>query len=150
MPYSDVLGRRSHSVYPAKDYTATQSRRPRHEASSPRNLKSCKCGLMHILSYLRRCIQKFPGWVHNEINNSSNKHSSRSNTKGYGNKIHQTDSQNSDTTAPSGRELYICSSRSRRPVRILLDTPSYITGKFCAPHPQETIPGAEYLIGPTE
>jgi hypothetical protein len=30
----------------------------------------------------------------------------RSNTKGYGGKTHQTDSQNSDTTTPSGRELY--------------------------------------------
>jgi hypothetical protein len=30
----------------------------------------------------------------------------RSNTKGYGNKTRQTDSQNSDTTAPSGRQLY--------------------------------------------
>jgi hypothetical protein len=30
----------------------------------------------------------------------------RSNTKGYGGKTHKTDSQNSDTTAPSGRELY--------------------------------------------
>jgi len=30
----------------------------------------------------------------------------RSNAKGYGGKIHYTDSQNSDTTAPSGRELY--------------------------------------------
>jgi hypothetical protein len=28
------------------------------------------------------------------------------NTKGYGGKTHYTDSQNSDTTAPSGRELY--------------------------------------------
>jgi hypothetical protein len=42
----------------------------------------------------------------NEINNNNNKHSLRSNTKGYGGKSHQTDSQNSDTTAPSGRELY--------------------------------------------
>jgi hypothetical protein len=50
------------------------------------------------------CIQKFPDWVDNEINN--NKHSSRSNTKGYGCKTHKNDSQNSDTTAPSGRELY--------------------------------------------
>jgi len=31
---------------------------------------------------LRACIQKFPDWVNNEINN--NKHSLRSNTKGYG------------------------------------------------------------------
>jgi len=30
----------------------------------------------------------------------------RSNTKSYGGKTHYTDSQNSDTTAPSGRELY--------------------------------------------
>jgi hypothetical protein len=30
----------------------------------------------------------------------------RSNTKGYGGKTLQTDSQNTDTTAPSGRELY--------------------------------------------
>jgi hypothetical protein len=51
------------------------------------------------------CIQKFPDWVDNEINNS-NKHSLRSNTKGDGSKTHYTDSQNSDTTAPSGRELY--------------------------------------------
>jgi hypothetical protein len=29
-----------------------------------------------------------------------------SNTKGYGGKTHYTDSQNSDTTAPSSRDLY--------------------------------------------
>jgi hypothetical protein len=34
------------------------------------------------------------------------KHSLRSNTKAYGGKTHYTDSQNSETTAPSGRELY--------------------------------------------
>jgi hypothetical protein len=49
------------------------------------------------------CIQKFPDWVHNEINN---KHTAGSNTKGYGGKTHHTASQNSDTTASSGRELY--------------------------------------------
>jgi hypothetical protein len=32
------------------------------------------------------CIQKFPDWVNNEINN--NKHSLRSNRKGYGGKTH--------------------------------------------------------------
>jgi hypothetical protein len=55
------------------------------------------------------CNQKFPDWVDNEINNNNNnnnKHSLRSNIKGYGNKTRWTDSQNSDTTAPSGRELY--------------------------------------------
>jgi hypothetical protein len=34
---------------------------------------------------IRQCIQKFPDWVDNEINNN-NKHSLRSNTKGYGGK----------------------------------------------------------------
>jgi hypothetical protein len=50
-------------------------------------------------------IQKSPDWVDNEINNN-NKHSLRGNTKGYGGKTHYTDSQNSDTIAPSDRELY--------------------------------------------
>jgi hypothetical protein len=36
----------------------------------------------------------------------NNKHSLRSNTKFYGGKTHYTNSQNSDATAPSGRELY--------------------------------------------
>jgi hypothetical protein len=57
-------------------------------------------------AYVRGCIQKFPDWVDNEINNNNNKHSLRSNTKGYGGKTHYTVSQNSDTTAPSGRGLY--------------------------------------------
>jgi hypothetical protein len=48
------------------------------------------------------CIQKFPDSVDNETNNNNNKHPLRSNIKGYGG----NDSQNSDTTAPSGRELY--------------------------------------------
>jgi hypothetical protein len=55
-------------------------------------------------STVRGCIQKFPDWVDNEINN--NKHSLRSNMKGYGGKTHYTDSQNNDTTALGGRELY--------------------------------------------
>jgi hypothetical protein len=48
---------------------------------------------------------KVSGLSHNEINNN-NKHWSRSNTKGYDGKTHYTDSQNSDTTASSGKELY--------------------------------------------
>jgi hypothetical protein len=57
----------------------------------------------------RGCIQKFPDWVDNEINNNNNnnnKHSLRSNTKGYGCKTHLADSQNSETTATSVRELF--------------------------------------------
>jgi hypothetical protein len=53
-----------------------------------------------------RVYPKVSGLSHNEINNNNNKHSLRSNTKGYGDKTQYTDSQNSDTTAPSGRELY--------------------------------------------
>jgi D-alanyl-D-alanine carboxypeptidase len=60
------------------------------------------------------CIQKFPDWVDNEINN--NKNTLSSNKKVSGGKTHYTDSADSYT---------ICSSRSRRPVRKLLDTPSY-------------------------
>jgi hypothetical protein len=41
---------------------------------------------------LRGCIQKFPDWVDNEIYAYYNKHSLRSNTKGYGGKTHFTDS----------------------------------------------------------
>jgi hypothetical protein len=38
---------------------------------------------------VRGCIQKFPDWVDNAINNNNNnKHSLRSNTKGYGGKTH--------------------------------------------------------------
>jgi len=45
------------------------------------------------------CIRKFPDWVDNEVYGYFRYYSLRSNTKGY-------DSQNSDTTASSGRELY--------------------------------------------
>jgi hypothetical protein len=54
---------------------------------------------------LRGCIQKFPDWVDNEIYSYLWYYSLRSNTKGYGGETHYTDSQNSDTTTPSGREL---------------------------------------------
>jgi hypothetical protein len=40
-----------------------------------------------ISTTVRGYIQKFPDWVDNEINNN-NKHSLKSNTKGYGGKIH--------------------------------------------------------------
>jgi hypothetical protein len=40
-----------------------------------------------------------------QTNKQTTKHS-RSNTKGYGSKTHQTDWQNSDTTVPRGRDLY--------------------------------------------
>jgi hypothetical protein len=55
---------------------------------------------------VRRCIRRFPDWVDNEIYAYNNKHSLRSNTKGYGGKTEYTDSQNSDTNTPNGSELY--------------------------------------------
>jgi hypothetical protein len=49
----------------------------------------------------------YPKVSDNEINNNNNnEHALRSNTKDCGGKTHYTDAQNSDTTAPSGRELY--------------------------------------------
>jgi hypothetical protein len=44
------------------------------------------------VAYIGGCIQKFPDWVSNEINNNNNnnnnKHSLRSNKKGYSGKTH--------------------------------------------------------------
>jgi hypothetical protein len=66
--------------------------------------------LYRILEY----IQKFPDWVDNEIY-VYNKHSLRSNKKGYGGKTHWTDSQNSHITAPIGRELHQFSLQAASP-----------------------------------
>jgi hypothetical protein len=64
------------------------------------------CGHLPLKPWIQGCIQKFLDWVNNEIYTYNGKLSLRSNTKGYGSKIHQTDSQNSYTTAPNDRELY--------------------------------------------
>jgi hypothetical protein len=74
---------------------------------------------------LRGGIQKFPDLVDNERYAYNNKHS-RSNTKGYGGRTHKTDSQ-LDLLAES---CTICRSLSRRPVRKLLDTPSYFAASL--------------------
>jgi hypothetical protein len=49
---------------------------------------------------------KVSGLSHNKRYTYNNKHSLRSNTKGYGGKTRYTDSQNSDTTTPISRELH--------------------------------------------
>jgi len=49
---------------------------------------------------------KVSGLSHNEIYSYLWYYSLRSNTKGYGGRTHNTDSQNSDIIAPCGRELY--------------------------------------------
>jgi hypothetical protein len=73
-----------------------------------------------------RYIQKFPDWVDNEIYNNNNKQWLRNNTMGYGGRP-------TGLTLKIAIQLHlvaeirtICSSRSRRPVRKLLDVPSYI------------------------
>jgi hypothetical protein len=53
-----------------------------------------------------RVYPKVSGLSHKEIYAYNNRNSLRSNAKDHGGKIHYTDSQNSDTTAPNGRELY--------------------------------------------
>jgi hypothetical protein len=52
------------------------------------NLLKCAAVQIYLVPKLWLCgaIQKFPNWVDNEINN--NKHSLRSNTKGYGGETH--------------------------------------------------------------
>jgi hypothetical protein len=60
------------------------------------NIENC-CSLCNFVKDIgdkdskedvRGCIQKFPDWVDNEINNKNNKLSLRSNAKDYGGKTH--------------------------------------------------------------
>jgi hypothetical protein len=78
-------------------------------AASAKRLSKCtRQSNRRFISFrenIRGCIQKFPDWVDNEIYAYLWYYSLRSNTKGYGGKIHYTDSKNSDTTAPSDRGL---------------------------------------------
>jgi hypothetical protein len=55
-------------------------------AKSPHNNQFIFFARKH--THIRGYIQKFPDWVDNEINYNNNKHSLRSNTKGYGGKTH--------------------------------------------------------------
>jgi hypothetical protein len=71
---------------------------------------------------LRGCIQKFPDWVDKENNN---KHSLRSNINGYGGKLTRLPHKIAIQLHLAAESCTICSSRSRRSVRKLLDTPSY-------------------------
>jgi hypothetical protein len=87
--------------------------------------------LIHTWKNLRSSIQKFPDWADNKIYAYNNKHSVRSNIKGY-------DGKPTILTHKIAKELHlvaesydICSFRSRRPVRKLLDTPSYNDFMLC-------------------
>jgi hypothetical protein len=73
---------------------------------------------------VRGFIQKFPDWIDKEINNDNNdKHSLKSNTKGYGGKTHKIAIQ----VHLVADNCTICCFRSRRPVRKILDTPLYLS-----------------------
>jgi hypothetical protein len=96
---------------------------------------------LHIeLRVCTRAYPKFSGLSHNEVNNNNNnnnnnnKHSLRSNTKCYGGKTHTRLTYKIavqlHVVAESGT---ICSSRSRRPVRKVLVTPSYLCSCHCLP-----------------
>jgi hypothetical protein len=51
------------------------------------NINVCVCVCVCVCVYTRM-YPKFQDWIDNEINNNSNEHSLRSNTKGYGGKTH--------------------------------------------------------------
>jgi hypothetical protein len=72
---------------------------------------------------VRGCVLKFPDWVDNEIDIDDNKHSFRSNTNACDGKIHLSHKIAIQLLLVAER-CTICSSRSKRPVRKLLDTPS--------------------------
>jgi hypothetical protein len=58
------------------------------------------------------------------------KHSLRSNAKDFGGKTHWTDSQNNNTTASSGRELYYLQFLLQAASPENLNTPSFISYNF--------------------
>jgi hypothetical protein len=91
-----------------------------------------------IQKFIRGCIQKFPDWANNEINNN-NKHSLRNNTKGYGGKTNYTDPQNSGTTAPSGTELYHLQFSLQAASPKILDTPYMTMNSTHSPPPPPTV-----------
>jgi hypothetical protein len=74
-----------------------------------------------VCVHIRGCIQKFPDWVYNEINNN-NKHSLWSNTKGYGGRTHKIAIQ----LHLVAESCTICSSRSRQPLCVYVRT--YVRG----------------------
>jgi len=75
-----------------------------------------------------RMNPKVSGLSHNEINNNNNndKHTLRSNIKGYGGKNYYTDSQNSDINAPSWQRTVSFAVLAPGGQSGNLNTPSYI------------------------
>jgi hypothetical protein len=77
------------------------------------------------------CIQKFPDWFDNEINNNNNnnnnnKHSWEAIQRVMAAKLTRLTHKIAIQLHLAAESCTICSSRSRRPVRKLLNTPSYV------------------------
>jgi hypothetical protein len=89
-------------------------------------------GIAFCCPHLRGCIQRFPDWVDNEINNnnSNNKHSLRSSTKVVGEKLTRLTHKIATQLHLVAESCTIYSSRSRRPARKLLDTLSYLISPY--------------------
>jgi hypothetical protein len=77
-----------------------------------------------LFPHVRGCTQKFPDWVDNETNNN-NKHTLRSNIKAKLTRLTHKIAIQLHLVAQS---CSICSFNSRRPVRKLVDAPSYKCG----------------------
>jgi hypothetical protein len=86
------------------------------------------CTHTHTHTHTRGCIQKFQDNVDKEINNNNNnKHSLRSNTNCYSDKLTRLTHKIAIELHLVAESCTICSSRSRRPVRKLFVTPSYMS-----------------------
>jgi hypothetical protein len=85
---------------------------------------------MNIIKESTRVYPKVSWLDDNEINNNNNnKHSLRSNKKGYGGKLTRLTHKIVIQLHLVAESCTIRSSRSRRPVRKYLDTPSYVQTK---------------------
>jgi hypothetical protein len=93
-------------------------KRSRHELSRSQNVK-------------RGCIQKFPDRIYNEVYAYNNKHSFRSNKRIMKAKFTRLTHEIALQLHLVAQSCTICSSRSRRPVQKLLDTPSYVCMCVC-------------------
>jgi hypothetical protein len=79
---------------------------------------------------IRRCIQKFPDWVHKEITTTIINTRSEATQRVMAGKLTRLTHKIAIQLHLVAESCTICSSRSRRPVRKLLDTPSYIDLRF--------------------
>jgi hypothetical protein len=105
-----VGGSKHRPALPDSDLLFTRFYSKRHSQLLQRVcVRACMCVGVYVcvLTHQHECVSKsFRTESLTKYTLYNNKLSLRSNTKGYGGKTHYTDSQNSDITAPSVRELY--------------------------------------------